>query len=152
MSAEGEHVSQREFLERIIDELDSRYQQLLAERDARYQQQFTSAREAVDKAETSLREYKTSANEFRGTLADQAKTFVPRIEYESTIKELRAMNEAQAKLIVTLQLGESRDEGGSRATATSKSNNQWLIGLTVVVGLSVVSGIGSLIFFLVTRR
>ncbi len=133
-------ISLREFFERV-----------LAERDARYQAMFDSAKDAVNKADTALREYKASANEFRLTLSDQAKTLVPRTEYEGTIKELRAMNEAQAKLIVSLQLGESRGEGGTSATAASKSTSQWLIGLSVVIGLSILGGLGSLLFFLLTR-
>jgi len=87
---------------------------------------FFSQKEAVDKAEQSLKEYKVQANEFRGTLKDQAAAFATRSEVE-----------ALAAQVVDLQRGASRGEGGSSAINAAKSNSQWTIALWVGIGLSV---------------
>lgn len=121
MNPPDDHVSLREYFERV-----------LAEREERYMQMFRSAGEAVDKAELALREYKALANEFRGTLKDQAVNFMPRTEAENRFTQ-------QADRIRTLELAERADEGGAKATAQAKVNFQWIVGL--VIGL-VVAGIG----------
>jgi len=112
-------ISLREYVERI-----------LAERDLRYMQMFRSAGEAVDKAESALREYKALANEFRGTLKDQAVNFMPRAEAENRFM-------LQADRIRSLELAERAGEGGSKAAKEARSNSQWLIGL--VVGIAIAS-------------
>jgi len=112
-------ISLREYVERV-----------LAERDLRYMQMFRSAGEAVDKAESALREYKALANEFRGTLKDQAVNFMPRAEAENRFM-------LQADRIRSLELAERAGEGGSKAAKEARSNSQWLIGL--VVGIAIAS-------------
>jgi len=113
--------------------LREHFERLLAERDARYMQMFKSAEEAVTKAETALKEYKIQANEFRGTLTDQAKTFMPRDEAENRFNQ-------QAERVRNLELAERSDEGGRSASASSKSNFQSNVGLIIgVFGLIIAA-------------
>jgi len=116
--ADPDSVSLREFMERV-----------LAERELRYMQMFRSAGEAVEKAESALREYKALANEFRGTLKDQAVNLMPRTEAENRFSQ-------QAERIRALELAERAGEGGSKATKEARSNSQWVIGLIVGIALS----------------
>lgn len=118
MMPNANEISIREYFERV-----------LAERDARYMQMFTSANEAVDKAESALREYKALANEFRGTLKDQAVNFMPRTEAENRFTQ-------QADRIRILELAERAGEGGAKAAKEARSNSQWVIGLVVGIALA----------------
>jgi hypothetical protein len=138
---ERESIPLRDYFERLIDE-----------RDRRYGQQFEDSKAAVVKSEIALREYKTSANEFRGTLQDQALLFMPRTESENTAKELRSLIEAQAKLIVTLQLGESRGAGGVAQRSEARVNSIAITGIIVSVAVFLTGGLATFIFYLVTKR
>lgn len=159
---ENETVTIKEYFERTLDEKDRRYGQmftdmkerferLVDERDRRYGQMFADAKAEVVKSEVALREYKASANEFRGTLQDQALLFIPRTESENTAKELRNLIESQGRLIVTLQLGESRNSGGTVQKEASRANSLAITGLIITVSLFALGGISTLIFFLITK-
>jgi chromosome segregation ATPase len=50
---------------------------------------LVSTEKAVNKAEGAQQRVNETQNEFRGTLTDQAKTFMPRLESENTTRELR---------------------------------------------------------------
>jgi hypothetical protein len=122
------------------------FERVLTERELRYKQMFNDAKDALIKAEVALREYKATANEFRGTLQDQALLFMPRTESENTAKELRSLIEAQNKRVTSLEIGESRDVGGTQAKSESKTNNQWIISL--LVGLM----LGLLGYFIAAKK
>lgn len=72
---------------------------------------LAAADRAVAKAETAAERRFESQNEFRGTLTDQARTFMPRAEAEQT---MRAMNEKLENLTARVN---SRDDRGRGAGA-----------------------------------
>jgi hypothetical protein len=51
---------------------------------------------AVEKSETAQKGVNEGQNEFRGTLRDQAATFMPRAETESLVRELRGLIGSQS--------------------------------------------------------
>lgn len=109
---------------------------------------FVASEKAITKAETAQTAYNARSNEFRAALDDQNKTFMPRIEADGRFKVLQDLLDAQGKLIVELQKSESRGEGGTSAQSTAKSNAQWGIYITVIIGLAVCSGIWTLALYL----
>lgn len=56
--------------------------------DEKIEQRFTSIKEAVDKADAATEKRFTSVNEFRNTLSDQQRTFIPRNEYEIALRNV----------------------------------------------------------------
>lgn len=75
-------VSVREFLERLMDERDRRYEERnQANKDA-VRAALTAAEKATDKTEKALMEYKASSNEWRATLNDIVGRMLSRAEYD----------------------------------------------------------------------
>jgi hypothetical protein len=101
------------------------FERVLAERDLRYMQMAADTKEALGKAESALREYKAAANEFRGTLSDQAQTFMPRAEAELQIRQI-----------------ESRIEESRRQAV---ANSQWRAGQWVAVLIGALGGVVALV-------
>lgn len=102
-----DRVEQRtpEVTQRGLDRLEQHIKELMHEQDRRYEQRFAAAQEAVLKAEMASEKRFEGVNEFRAQLADQQRTFIPRIEaeqrigaLETTIRELdtRVQNNAAA--------------------------------------------------------
>lgn len=54
---------------------------LLHERDVRFQQRFDATERAIQRADEATEKRFASVNEFRSTLADQAREFLPRAEF-----------------------------------------------------------------------
>lgn len=73
--------SRRDALQKLTDERDRRYEQRFAAQEAAVQNALNSAEKAVTKAEIATEKRFEGVNEFRGQLADQARTFLPRQEY-----------------------------------------------------------------------
>lgn len=89
-------------------------------------QRFTQLQLAVDKAEQATEKRFESVNEFRMTLSDQQRTFVPRAEYESGHA---AIHTEVAELKARLDEIENLKAGGSNTIA-------WLaagIGLIIAI-------------------
>jgi len=93
--------------------------------DKAVQAALTASKEASDKAETAAGERFRAGNEFRGQLSDQARTFLPRAEYESAHRALvdkldeglsrltERMNTLELRLTSRLDLGAGKDQGVS---------------------------------------
>lgn len=64
---------------------------------------LSASDKAVDKSEVAQKGVNEGQNEFRGTLRDQAATFMPRAETESLIRELRGLIAAQGEVITGLR-------------------------------------------------
>jgi hypothetical protein len=69
---------------------------------------LAAAKEAVVKAENAAERRFEAQNEFRGTLTDQARTFMPRAEAEQTI---RAINEKLDVLTARVNARDDRVRG-----------------------------------------
>lgn len=68
---------------RIIDERDRQYSQRFAAQQAAVEAALSSAKEAVDKAESASNERFAGVNEFRATLSDQAQRLASKESVES---------------------------------------------------------------------
>lgn len=73
---------------RIIDDLEKYTERRFTDQDKAVQAALLAAKEAVLKAETASEKRFESVNEFRGQLADQTATLLPRSEYDSNHKAL----------------------------------------------------------------
>ena len=80
-------VSLRDYVERRLDDLEGR----LSDR-------FISAERALEKAEASLQEYKTSSNEWRGALRDAAARMVSRAEHDVLSDQIQELRREKANL------------------------------------------------------
>ena len=83
---------------------------------------LSASDKAVDKSEIAQKGVNETQNEFRGTLRDQAATFMPRAETESLVRELRGLISAQGEVIAGLR---SRLDVGppSLTTLQARSDN-----------------------------
>jgi len=60
---------------------------------------FQASEKAIEKAEAAQREYNVRSNEFRGQLADQANTLMPRPETMGLLKAINDRIDGQAKAV-----------------------------------------------------
>ena len=83
---------------------------------------LAASEKAVNKAEVAQANVNSTQNEFRGTLRDQARDLMPRIETENLIRELRNLMGAQNEVIAGLR---SRLDVGppSLTTLQARSDN-----------------------------
>jgi multidrug resistance efflux pump len=142
----------KEFFERILFEQQKALDAALVAAKAAVTAAFAASDKAITKAEEAQKDYNARSNEFRAALADQSKTFLARQEADARFQQLRDLIDAQKKEIVELQKAESRGEGSSTTSATSKTNSQWMIALLVSVVLVVLGWIGTVVFFLATKK
>jgi hypothetical protein len=159
-------VSLREFMQAqleavrdIINERDKQYDSrfraaeiavnaALAAQEKAVNAAFTASEKAIVKAELAQSEYNVRSNEFRGQLADQAQTLIPRTEanvqfkgieeklaavvvtYEGRLEALRAStdkaNEAVAKDVASLRESRSSQFG-------SQASQRELVGYGIAV-------------------
>jgi hypothetical protein len=126
-------VSWRNYVDNRFETQDRAVAAALAAQEKAVAAALTAADRAVAKAESASEKRFESVNEFRATLTDQARTFMPRAEAEQAI---RAMNE---KLDVLTARVNARDE----------RSNTWASGWGLIVGLvGVLAAIISIVFAL----
>lgn len=123
-----EEISLRELMnerERVYAERDRRYEDKFKAMDEKTSLALASSKEAVNKAEAANEKRFQAMNEFRGTLSDQAATFM-------TKAECVAKFTAQDEKIADLRESRSEWTGGKAAVLA-------LIGTIVAIGLFVAS-------------
>jgi len=81
-------VSLREHLTALINEMNLRFDAAISAQDKAVQIAMIASEKAVVKAEIAAEKRFESVNEFRGQLADQAATFMPRLEAEQRLLQL----------------------------------------------------------------
>lgn len=135
-----------------IDSLRFYFERLLAESDKRYEQRFISQQEAIQaallaqkeavnaalvaadravvKAETAAEKRFDNVNEFRGAMADQAATLMPRVEAES---RLQAMAEKLADSTDRLNRSEGNRSGISASWAVAVAIAGMTLGVAGVI-------------------
>jgi len=115
---------------------------------------FAASKEAILKAEESQKGVNERSNEFRGQLADQAGTLMPRKEAEASMSDLRdRLDRAYASHTSALEvvraevssLKESRSEGSGRLTQQQQgtATNQWAISALVGIAALVLGLLSS---------
>ncbi len=109
---------------------------------------FAASREAILKAEASQAGVNERSNEFRGQLADQAATLMPRRETETLVQGIRAMIERQEKVIVGLRESRSGMVARDESVQVSRGHVQWVasavisaIGILVSLGIVALRGL-----------
>jgi hypothetical protein len=123
-----------------IESLKEHFDSVLHDRDERFGERFTSQEKAVDaalaaaekavtKAETATEKRFDGVNEFRQTLSDQARDFMPRKEYE-------AQQEGLARRITALERGQS--SSGGRTAGTDLTYARVINVLAVVVAAAAI--------------
>jgi hypothetical protein len=99
-------------LNRVLAEMDQRFEQRFEGQQRATDAALTSAKEAVLKAETAAERRFEGVNEFRATLADQAATLMPRAETE---QRLRALTDRINDLALIVSQMQGHDTGVSAA-------------------------------------
>ena len=154
-----------DYIDRFLEERDRRYTERFEAQNAALNAAFLAADKAVQaallaaekaviKAEVAAERRFESVNEFRGQLADQAKTFLPRQEYDvqhaalndkvdALAKGLAERLEAESRRINELSLGlvsVGSDSSGRRLAATEgRVQSNWQIGLAVTVAIALLA-------------
>jgi hypothetical protein len=98
-----------------VDTLHAHISSLLQEMDRRYTERFEGQEKAIDRADLAsekrfdaVSDRFTTVNEFRGTLTDQATTFITRTEVETQFK---AVNEKTAAMDKAIERAAGRSKG-----------------------------------------
>jgi len=79
-------VTLREYIDRLLYEVDKRYEQRFSAQEAATRAALASTQLAVDKAEVAAREWQRNSNEWRGAMDDKDKLLLTRPEYNSDHK------------------------------------------------------------------
>src|SRR6267142_4536484 len=120
-------VSLRDFLLKIMDERDLRFEARFEALSSTQKESMESAEKAILKAEAANEKRFSAINEFRGQLADQQGTFVRKTEVDIRFEALEKKLDVA---LTQLQLTKSRDTGMSTFGAA----------LGIVVGILVSIG------------
>jgi hypothetical protein len=110
-----------------------------------------ASKQATTKAETAAEKRFESVNEFRGQLSDQARTFLPRGEYDEAQKYLVQKVEETSKHIADLELRLSSrldvTQGGNVANAvTGRTRRENLLLIATIISFlvamaSIITGV-----------
>lgn len=137
-----EDVSLKEYFERILAEKDAAYAQRFEAQEKAVEAALIAQKEAVQKAETAAEKRFDSVNEFRAQLSDQATTFMPRREAESSMRAMTEKYEQLAKTnadnIDALERRQDRNEGRSSGLGAGWG---YLVG-----GIGIVGAVIGIIF------
>ena len=155
-------------------ELREEYKTLMNERDRRYEDRFkaqeaavaaalvsqermttnafASSEKAIQKAETSQTIYNERSNEFRGQLADQAKTLIPRTEAENHFRGYDEKLEDLKRSIADLRESRSSSAGRSLMANEGSLHSMWEKGNMIVVGLALVGMIVTIVLALMSKK
>jgi vacuolar-type H+-ATPase subunit H len=132
---EAMELRQQAIDQRFTDS-DKAVQAALQGADKAVQAALQAAKEAVTKAETAAEKRFDSTNEFRGQLADQANTFMPRAEAEIRLTNLA---ESQATAVATLTSSIQKNTDSISSSGGGKAENNRLTAMYVSLG---VGGLG----------
>lgn len=145
-----EEVRLRDYLERIIDERDRRYEdRFKAQETAVYaalsanreltNAAFASSEKAIVKAEDAQRDYNQRSNEFRGQLDDQAKRLISREEVGIRFASVEDKIETRATSIEEKIDEVKRDINALRDFKSNIQGRIWAIGAVIGAVVAIVS-------------
>jgi len=140
---ESLQVNIREYFERVIKELDTRYidkfsaaekavNAALAAQDKMTAAAFASGEKAVSKAEEAQKDYNVRSNEFRGQLEDQAKRLIPRTEVTGLLNNVEVRIESLDKAVAELR--EDRSRAGGRSAVSMPLIIALLAPICAIIG------------------
>lgn len=133
MPASSDDVSLREYVDTRFEAQREAVAAALAAQEKAVAAALAAADRAVSKAELAAERRFESVNEFRATLTDQARTFMPRAEAEQAIQTLH----------------EKLETITNRVNARDERANTWASGWGLIVGIvGVVSAVIAIIFAL----
>lgn len=115
----------KQYIDAKFTEADKRYEQRFMDSGTAVNAALQAAEKAVTKAEAASEKRFESVNEFRGTLTDQARTFIPRAEADLRMGTL----EAQVRALTALNL--ERRAGG----AGMKELWGYIIGIIGIIAI-----------------
>jgi hypothetical protein len=116
--------SLKEYIEQRFMDADKTVQAALVAQEKAVAAALTAAKEAVDKANTAGEKRFDAVNEFRGQLADQTATLMPRMEYAAQHK---ALEDRVAELTDRV----NRAEGSSRGVDKSWGVFVAIVGIAI---------------------
>ena len=114
----------------LFEERDTRYQQRFEAQEHSLQSALNAADRAVAKAETATEKRFEGVNEFRSQLADQARTFLPRQEYDARHETLVDQMGAMGSRLTAL---EGTKSGRSEAIAWASAGFAIFVSVATVV-------------------
>lgn len=114
-----DEMSAREIVS-LINERDRQYSQRFDSQQQAVKDAFAAAKEAVEKAERASEKRFDSVNEFRGQLRDQQVNFLPRPEFQTTVKATEASIKELSDKVAVVTQRQYEDTG-----RTSGSNWMW---------------------------
>jgi hypothetical protein len=133
MPVTSDDVSLREYVDTRFEAQEKAVAAALAAQEKAVAAALAAADRAVAKAETAAERRFESVNEFRATLTDQARTFMPRAESEQALRGLT----------------EKLDVLTNRVNARDERSSTWASGWGLIVGLvGVVAAVISIVFAL----
>lgn len=149
MTADSDAIPLREYVERMLQERDVRFEQRFQASQQAIQDAMVAQEKAVNaalqasdravlKAETASERRFEGVNEFRATLADQAALLMPRAETTAMFKTVEDKIAMLANDLQTLRDYRYSTEGRRVETVEAHTQNNWLIGTVVVIALAVV--------------
>lgn len=109
MAASDDNINLREYVDMRFLAQEKAVAAALAAQEKAVAAALAAADRAVSKAETAAERRFESQNEFRGTLTDQARTFMPRAEAEQATKTLNEKLE-----VITSRVNTRDDRGQGR--------------------------------------
>ena len=132
-------------LREFIDERDRLYKERDDARKTAVDAALAAAKEAVSaallaadravaKVEVANEKRFEAVNEFRGQLADQAATFLPRSEANIRFEGLTEKNETLRTEVQDLRESRSYGSGGSQSDHDNRQQLNWLVGIAVGAG------------------
>ena len=111
----------------------------------------SEAQNSAKKLEEALLTYKANVNEWQSTFREFKDDNLSRGETLATFKELRGLVEAVDQRVSALQNQMSRGEGGNQALAGAKTQANWLIGLVIMSGLTMLGLVVNVLFNILKR-
>jgi len=119
----------RTHIEMVLNERDRRYEDRFEGQEKAVGAALQAAKEAVQKAEVAAEKRFDAVNEFRAQLADQASTFMPRLEAENRIHQNA---EKIADVADQVQRMEALKQGGTDARVAIYALAGFIVSLLVV--------------------
>ena len=153
----------REAYKVLMDERDRRYEErfkaqeaavaaALASQERMTTNAFASSEKAIQKAETSQTIYNERSNEFRGQLADQAKTLIPRTEAEQHFQAYDEKLDDVKRAVADLRESRSRGSGKDQAAGESSVHGMWEKGNIIVTGVALIGMIVTIVLALMSKK